>query len=180
MSINFKQNYFELFGLPVQFDVDNAMLMAAFRKLQAAHHPDRFASGSDEEKRIAQQVTSFINTAQETLSNPRLRARYLLSLKGVDLNDEVDTTSDMAFLMSQMERREALEQVTAADDPLSAIDALSDDVRREKHELEQAFVIALEAEQLEDAKQAVLKLKFFERLMDEIRQLEARLEDDAI
>lgn len=180
MPIDLKQNYFALFDLPVQFELDSGRMATAFRQLQAEHHPDRFASGSDESKRIAQQVTSFINTAQETLKSPRLRARYLLSLQGVEFNDETDTTSDMAFLMSQMERREALEQVTSADDPLDAVDALSRDIKRENRELEQSFVSSFEAGDYEAAKQVVLKLKFFERLMGEVKQLEERLEDDEI
>lgn len=180
MSIDFKQSYFELFGLPEQFALDENALAAAFRKLQTEHHPDRFASGTDEAKRIAQQITSFINTAQETLKSPRTRARYLLSLKGVDFDDERDTTSDMAFLMSQMDRREALEQVAQADDPLDAIDELSRDVKKENVSLQQAFVEAFEAGEFDEAKQAVLKLKFFERLMGEIKQQEERLEDEAI
>lgn len=180
MSIDFKQNYFELFELPVQFELDEGALATAFRALQAKHHPDRFASESDEARRIAQQVTSFINTAQDTLKSPRLRARYLLSIHNVDFDDERDTTSDMAFLMSQMERRESLERVVQADDPFEAIDALSRDVRQENQALQQAFVDAYQAQNFDEAKQAVLKLKFFERLMGEIKQLEERLEDEAI
>ena len=180
MSIDFKQSYFELFGLPVQYDLDENAMAVAFRKLQQEHHPDRFASGTDEARRIAQQITSFINTAQETLKTPRLRARYLLTLSGVDFDDERDTTSDMAFLMSQMERREALEQVAQADNPLDAIDELSRDVKKENLGLQQSFVEAFDAGELDEAKQAVLKLKFFERLMGEIKQLEERLEDDSI
>lgn len=179
MSIDFKQNYFQLFDLPVQYELDKSRLASAFRELQAKHHPDRFASGSDEQRRIAQQVTSFINTAQDTLKQPRLRARYLLELAGIDFDDERDTTSDMAFLMAQMERREALEQVAQADEPFDAIDDLSKSVRAEQSELEQDFVKSLNAGNLGDAKQIVLKLKFFERLMGEIKQLEEKLEDDA-
>lgn len=180
MSIDFKQSYFELFGLPIQYALDENAMASAFRKLQGEHHPDRFASASDEARRVAQQVTSFINTAQETLKSPRLRARYLLSLSGVDFDDERDTTSDMAFLMSQMERREALEQVAHAGDPLDAIDELSRDVKKENLGLQQTFVDAYDAGEFDEAKQAVLKLKFFERLMGEIKQLEERLEDEAI
>lgn len=178
MSIDFKQSYFELFGLPQQYAVDESQLASAFRELQASHHPDRFAAESDEAKRVAQQVTSFINTAQETLKSPRLRARYLLSLVGVGFDDERDTTSDMLFLMSQMERREQLEQVPNADDPFEAIDAVSGEVKAEYRALQDAFVVSYEASDLDEAKHVVLKLKFFERLLGEIKQLEEKLEDD--
>lgn len=178
MSIDFKQSYFQLFGLPQQYVIDTAQLAASFRDLQAIHHPDRFAAESDEERRIAQQVTSFINTAQETLKSPRLRARYLLSLADVSFDDERDTTSDMMFLMSQMERREQLEQVANADDPFDAIDEISKSVKSDYSELQNAFVSAYDSSDFEEAKQVVLKLKFFERLMGEIKQLEEKLEDD--
>ncbi len=178
MPIDFKQSYFELFGLSQQYSLDESQLALAFRELQAAHHPDRFASGSGEDRRVAQQVTSFINTAQETLKSPRLRARYLLSLKDVSFDDERDTTSDMMFLMSQMERREQLEQVPAASNPFDAIDKISSEVKTDYHRLQDDFVVSYDAGDLEEAKQVVLKLKFFERLMGEIKQLEEKLEDD--
>jgi len=178
MSIDFKQSYFSLFGLPQQYVVDEGQLAVAFRGLQAEHHPDRFAADSDEERRVAQQVTSFINTAQETLKSPRLRARYLLSLADVSFDDERDTTSDMMFLMSQMERREQLEQVPNASDPFDAIDAISKEVKTEYKDLQSAFVSSYESGDLDGAKEVVLKLKFFERLMGEIKQLEEKLEDD--
>jgi len=178
MSIDFNQSYFELFGLPQQFVVDEGQLASAFRELQAKHHPDRFAADSDEDRRIAQQVTSFINEAKEALQSPRLRARYLLSLAAVSFDDERDTTSDMMFLMSQMERREQLEQVTSAEDPFDAIDEITKDVKKDYQNLQDAFAVAYESDDLEEAKQLVLKLKFFERLLGEIKQLEEKLEDD--
>jgi len=179
MAIDFKQSYFELFDLPQQYTIDKDQLATAFRALQAKHHPDRFAAESDEARRIAQQVTSFVNTAQETLRSPRLRARYLLSLKGISFDDERDTTSDMMFLMSQMERREQLEQVANADDPFDALDAISAAVKSDHEQLQDAFISSYDSGDLEQAKQVVLKLKFFERLMGEIKQLEETLEDDA-
>ena len=38
------QNYFELFGIPVAFEIDREALAARYRELQAETHPDRFAS----------------------------------------------------------------------------------------------------------------------------------------
>ena len=99
MTLDLTQTYFDLFGLPLQFEVDNSALMAAFLKLQSQWHPDRFASGSDEERRISMQNTSFINAAKDTLKSPRLRSRYLLELSGVSFSDEVETSKRFAYLL---------------------------------------------------------------------------------
>ena len=45
--------------------------------------------------------------AYQTLRNPLKRARYLLSLHGVDTQEETNTAMPMDFLMQQMEWREA-------------------------------------------------------------------------
>ena len=50
------KNYFELFELPVQFEIDVADLNARYRKLQQQFHPDRYASGSDQEQRMAMEL----------------------------------------------------------------------------------------------------------------------------
>ena len=43
------QNHFELFGLPVRFAVDRAMLDDAYRKIQHLVHPDRFVTATETE-----------------------------------------------------------------------------------------------------------------------------------
>ena len=176
--LDFNQNYFELFGLPEQFDIDFSALAKSFRELQAQYHPDRFINNDDAARRLALQATGFINEAHETLLSSRLRARYLLALKGVNFNDEVDTTHDSAFLMHQMEIREALEDVVNADDPLARIDDIAQEISGEADALKDDFVEKLEAGKLDDAKEAVLKMKFFERLCQESRQLTEKLEDE--
>jgi molecular chaperone HscB len=54
-------NYFELFGLPVSYDVDQNKIQQQYMALQKQVHPDKFASGSDLEKRLSMQQTSWIN-----------------------------------------------------------------------------------------------------------------------
>ncbi len=176
--LDFKQSYFELFGLPEKFDIDFTKLNAKFRELQAKYHPDRFVNGSDHERLVAVQTTGLINEANETLKSSRLRARYLLTLKGVDFDDEIDTTSDGAFLMHQMEIRETLEEVSNAQDPLARIDDIAQEISGEADALKDDFVEQLELGNLDAAKEAVLKMKFFERLCQESKSITEKLEDE--
>lgn len=176
--LDFKQSYFDLFGLPQRFDCDLSQLASAFRALQAKYHPDRFVNGDEQEKRLAVQVTGFINEANETLSSSRLRARYLLHLNGVDFDDEIDTTSDGAFLMHQMEMREELEDVMNAQDPLARVDDVAQQISGEADALKEEFAEKLEAGDYPAAKEAVLKMKFYERLCQESKSLTEKLEDE--
>ena len=111
------KNHFELFGLPVTFDIDTAELAVRYRELQRRVHPDKFANASDQDRRLSLQMTALVNEGFHTLKDPVRRGRYLLSLRGVDLDDEIDTTMDPVFLMEQMELREELEEVRQADNP---------------------------------------------------------------
>ncbi|MDH5766460.1 MAG: Fe-S protein assembly co-chaperone HscB, partial [Gammaproteobacteria bacterium] len=82
MSVDlFSKNYFEIFETPVIYDIDIKNISHIFLQLQKAVHPDRFAHGSDQEKRIAMQQTSLINQAFQTLKEPVSRAQYMLKLQ---------------------------------------------------------------------------------------------------
>ena len=117
-SLNLKQNYFDLFGIDVGFDIDKSTLRARQQKLQAEFHPDRFVTGSDHEKRLSVQQASWVNEAYQTLLDPVKRSRYLLKLSGVEVKDESETTSDTDFLMEQIELREELDACRSHAQPL--------------------------------------------------------------
>ncbi|MBO9355824.1 Fe-S protein assembly co-chaperone HscB [Bordetella petrii] len=108
-------DHFSLFGLPAQFDIDAQALERAWRAVAAQVHPDRYATASPAERRVAMQWSARANEAYRQLRDPLLRARYLCEQAGVDLQTESNTAMDPAFLMQQMQWREMLDD--ARDDP---------------------------------------------------------------
>ena len=63
MQQDFSKSYFELFDMPVEYDVDMGKLQSRYRELQRLTHPDRFASASDQERRLSVQQAALINEA---------------------------------------------------------------------------------------------------------------------
>jgi molecular chaperone HscB len=171
-------NFFELFNLPVSYDVDLAQVQQRYMELQKQVHPDKFANSSDQEKRQSMQHTSWINEAQTTLKDPVLRANYLLKLKGVDFSLENETTMDAAFLMSQLEMREKLEHVKNEDDPLAALDIMEKDIKLSSEEMMQGFADSYQAEQFDDAREWIRKLQFLKKAKNEVGTLIADIEDE--
>lgn len=116
MAINFNHNYFELFGQSPAFAIDGDALEASYRELQAQVHPDKFAHLSEADRRVSMQWATRVNEAYQTLKKPLSRAAYLLELRGVDVAHQTNTVMNPAFLMEQMEWREAVEEARAAQD----------------------------------------------------------------
>jgi molecular chaperone HscB len=123
-GLNIAASDFELFGLPPRFALDTQALDAKWKALQGAAHPDRFATETAAAQRVAMQWAIRINEAYRRLKNPLARAAYLCKLHDADVGAEDNTAMPAAFLMQQMEWRDALSE--AAD--LVAVDALADEV----------------------------------------------------
>lgn len=177
--VKLNQNHFELFGLPVSFDVNIDDLTERYRKLQARVHPDKFADASELERRLAVQHSAQINEAYQTLKHPMDRAKYLLLLQGIDLSQDHDTSMDGAFLMRQMELREALADISQATDPAAALLAFSSEVQSFIGEIEQQlaglFARQGDDEQLQAARDGVRKLQFLYKLLQDADALEESL-----
>jgi molecular chaperone HscB len=178
--IDFTKNYFDLFGLPVDYVLDVGELGMRYRDLQAVVHPDRYANASDQEQRLALQQATQVNEAYETLRDPLRRAIYMLRLHGVDTNQETATTRDTGFLMQQMELREALAEVRGQADPQARLDELLRDIRGMIQSQIAQLAVQLESatvEQLEAARESVSKMQFLNKLFNEAEAIEADLEE---
>lgn len=119
---------FTLFGLQPRQALDRAALDAQRRDLQAQVHPDRFAADGAAAQRIAMQWAVRVNEAYQRLKDPLTRGAYLCELRGVAIDAERNTAMPAAFLMQQMEWREALDDAADA----AQVEALDAAVARDE------------------------------------------------
>jgi molecular chaperone HscB len=168
--MNLQSTDFELFQLPVQFVQSRALIDARWKELQREAHPDKFAAQGAAAQRLAMQWSVRINEAYQRLKDPLMRASYLCELHGTHINAENNTAMPSAFLIQQMEWREALEDATT----LAQLDAIAE--KTTAAEQAQLIVIAhsLDVEQ-DRAKAAneVRSLMFIQRFGTEV---EARID----
>ena len=174
-------NYFQLFGLEIQFTIDLAKLSTIYQTLQKKVHPDRFAHGSSQEQMLAVKKSTLINDAYQTLKKPLNRAQYLLELRGISMPNEQASFGDVSFLMHQMELREMLDEVKHADD----VDAAVFDASQVFEAEFQQLFNQLQSQLAEDTPESnslacdvLRKLKFYQKLHVELDKLEELLLED--
>ncbi|MEY2891812.1 MAG: hypothetical protein RJA98_1720 [Pseudomonadota bacterium] len=164
-------NDFELFGLEPRFEQDRAAIDARWRALQTEVHPDRFAAQGAAAQRVAMQWAVRVNEAYQHLKDPLRRATLLCEMRGAPVNAESNTRMPTAFLMQQMEWREALDDART----LAAVEALAAQVAAHRREALAALGATLDAPDgaAEQAAEQVRALMFVERFAQDV---DARLE----
>jgi len=162
---------FELFGVPRRFAQERGVLDARWHELQTQVHPDRFVKEGAAAQRVAMQWAVRVNEAYQRLKNPLKRAAYLCELNGAAVNAESNTAMPGAFLMQQMEWREALDEA----DAVVSVETLAQEVATQRQQvLARLEALLDERHDYAAAVQQVRGLMFIERFDDDIdRRLEA-------
>jgi len=109
------QNYFEFFSLPRKLQLDVPALEKHFYTLSRKLHPDRFAAKPVAEQEAALAQSSLLNDAYRTLKDPIARTQYLLTLEGIQLEEQSKAATDAARASGQQKKQvvppELLEEV---------------------------------------------------------------------
>ncbi len=163
-------NHFALFQMTPAFAIDAAALDAAYRELQGRVHPDKFAAATDAEKRVAMQWATRANEAYQTLKHPLKRAAYLCELNGIDLGIESNTAMAPAFLMQQMEWREALDEARESRD-IGALESLEAELRAERQRQLTEIGAWLAGGHYDKAGERVRQLMFVERFGEDVARV---------
>src|SRR4051812_38278757 len=160
LPMNLSYTDFELFALPQRFGQDRAEIDARWKELQREAHPDRFAAQGQAAQRVAMQWSARINEAYQRLKDPLKRAAYLCELRGAPINAENNTAMPAAFLVEQMEWREALDDARSEAD----VDALESQLNAARKEtLDRIGQLLDDKNEAAAAAQQVRALMFIER-----------------
>lgn len=108
------ENYFDLFCLPQQYAIDEAVLQSRYYRLQEAMHPDKLVNKLEAEKKVGLLYSAQISAAYKVLSDSFERAKYLLNCRDKSWEDKLKNQAlPMETLMDQMALREELETLRA-------------------------------------------------------------------
>ena len=168
--MNLQSTDFELFQLPVQFAQPRELIDARWKELQRQAHPDKFAAQGAAAQRLAMQWSVRINEAYQRLKDPLARASYLCELHGAPIRAENNTAMPPAFLVQQMEWREALEEALT----MAQLEQLADETRVAENAQLAVIARALDADKDHvRAAHEVRSLMFIQRFAQEV---EARID----
>ena len=165
--MNVHDDDFALFGLARQFVQDPAQIDDRWKALQRQVHPDKFAAQGAAAQRQAMQWSVRINEAHKRLKDPLLRATYLCQLHGIVIDTERNTAMPTAFLMQQMQWREALEEASTP----AELQTLQDEVELARNSTQQTLAQAIDQQQdYQAASAAIQALMFMQRFATSLQQ----------
>lgn len=148
-------NFFELFGLPVSFCMDRQLLLTKMLELQKSTHPDKSSSEN------ATEQSAIINIAYKTLDNPIARAKYILLLHGLSVED---SAVPQRMLLEVLQWREQLEEANDAE----SLSALHGEITKLEYDEMESLAAAFESKQYEKAMESYVTLLFIKRFVTEL------------
>ena len=152
-------DFFAFFGLPRKLDLDVAALEREFYRMSRKLHPDVFARATDKEQSWALEQSSRLNDAYRALRDPIERTKYLLTLEGVQLEEQSRSATDQARATGQEKKQVVppdlleevfelnmqLEELRGGDDAVEEDPTLYAELQEHKRSLE-AKLSALDAD----------------------------------
>ncbi|KAK3097775.1 hypothetical protein FSP39_013081 [Pinctada imbricata] len=161
-----KLGYFQVLGMPEKFDVDLESLSQNYKNLQRQLHPDKHSLKPKREQDLAEQQSSYVVNAYQTIMKPLSRAMYLLEINGNPLEEE-NTSVDQDFLMQIMETNEEIIEADSSED-LRKIEEVNDqNIKECIQNISQAFG----TNNIDLAKSWTIKLKYFCNIDGKLREI---------
>lgn len=163
-------NYFELFGLKPSFDLDITKIVSKYHNLQILYHPDKHSSDNKEEKVRTAKFSTLANKAYSTLLNPLDRGIYILKLNNVSL--ELTSDENQLLLDNILELSDEISRAASQ----SHLKKLKETIQLELKELSSSASTAFQKQNYEEARKIIVKMKYYNNLMDQLKDKEMSVE----
>ncbi|CAK9262817.1 unnamed protein product [Sphagnum jensenii] len=156
-------DFFQLLSIERSFEVDEKELEKQYKRLQKFLHPDLSSLKSQREQGYSADQSGQVIKAYYTLLDPLSRARYLLTLNGVSI-DEEGTIHDPPLLLEIMELREEIEETA---DP-TKLQEIKEKNSIKLQDCEKALSTAFGNGDLAGAIPLVRKMTYYDKISEEI------------
>lgn len=100
-------NYFELFGIPPQFEINTQRLKPTFIALSRKYHPDFHTDKDEISLDQTMELSAAVNRGWQVFCNPLATLKYVLEING-KIKEEENAALSTDFLMEMMELNEQL------------------------------------------------------------------------
>jgi molecular chaperone HscB len=114
-------NYFEFYGIPESFKLNEGLIKKKFYELSKQYHPDFYAGEDEETQQEILELSTLNNKAYQALSAPAKRLEYILKLHGL-VAEGAKPQLPADFLMEMMDINERLMELDSPEE-LSSLTA---------------------------------------------------------
>ncbi len=106
-------NYFDFYGLPETFNLNDADVKKKFYQLSKQYHPDFYANEDEAKQQEILELSTLNNKAYQTLANPAKRLEYILRLHNL-VSEGAKPQLPADFLMEMMDINERIMEIDSA------------------------------------------------------------------
>lgn len=178
-----RPNAFRLFSLPLSFNVDEELLRTKYHNHMKVLHPDKQTNESDGGSPEDPTVVAAITNAYNVLKRPHLRAMLLLKIMKQGANDPESHNDDddhgmhlqdpsNDFLLEVMELQESIHELNNDEELKPYFDENMQRITDTCEQLQKAF----ETSNIEEFQDLAMKLKYWTRIDETLRNKMTSLE----
>ena len=168
------KNYFEIFDLPVSFDIDLKQLEKNYFQLQQKFHPDKNSNNYDNiasKSLDSIQHSILVNQGYKILIDDLQRAIHLLQIAGINIeDDECNHKPSILTLQTILDLQEQIDKIA----DINQILTLKNDIKNNIKSILQDFCKTLEINDLSTATQLLIKAKYLSKTLNDLKIKEKR------
>lgn len=158
-------NYFQLLNMAEKYDIDLKELNKQYFAMQVKYHPDM--SKTIEEKQQNLTISIDLNKAYSVLKDDLARAEYLLSLKGIILDEilvkQAISHEQLKIIWDELELVENIEN-------LPELEQMLNDKIAKEQELIAVLTRSFQNHNMQDAINYTIRFKYQKKLLSNIKQ----------